>query len=247
MTRDGLPSIAGDDESTGRFDPGGPLSAAFGRLPRPRLDELAATPGLASTVSDVLDELGCNLAFDADALVPRTPGAVVVGHALTLRYLPERYTTAHPERRLMPARLAHEVVLDLAQSGDVLVVDAGGLPISVFGGMAAAAAVARGLGGVLVDGAVRDLREIVDSGLGVWSRSVTPRTGKWRLEAAERGGPIVCGAVQVVQGDLVLADDTGGCFVPVEVVREVVDRVLAVGDEERAFVARILNENGPGA
>ena len=60
-------------------------------------------------------------------------------------------------------------------------------------------------------------------GYPIWARDLTPVTGKWRIETVEINGPIEIGAVRVAPGDLVVADDTGVCFIPRDVVLEVLD------------------------
>jgi 4-hydroxy-4-methyl-2-oxoglutarate aldolase len=57
----------------------------------------------------------------------------------------------------------------------------------------------------------------------VWASDITPVTGKWRIETVEINGPVQIGAVRVAAGDLVVADDTGVCFIPRDVVLEVLD------------------------
>jgi 4-hydroxy-4-methyl-2-oxoglutarate aldolase len=58
---------------------------------------------------------------------------------------------------------------------------------------------------------VRHSRSI---GYPVWASEITPVTGKWRLETVEINGEIQMGDVRVNPGDLVVADDTGVCFIP---------------------------------
>ena len=101
----------------------------------------------------------------------------------------------------------------------------------------AAAGVEAGLSGVVVDGSIRDVDEIRELGLAVWSRCVTPRTGKWRLQAAEVNGPISCAGLEVVPGDLVVADLTGVCFVPAALAGEIAGRALDVAGEEGKLLA----------
>jgi regulator of RNase E activity RraA len=48
----------------------------------------------------------------------------------------------------------------------------------------------------------------------MWSTEVTPVTGKWRVETVEINGDIEVQGVRVSPGDIVLADDTGVCFIP---------------------------------
>jgi regulator of RNase E activity RraA len=177
-----------------------------------------------------MDEMGLPLVVGADVIQPRTPGSRIAGHAVTLRYLPER-RRAEGET----SRFAHHVAFDLCSAGDVLVIEAPAtVPTSTFGGMAALEASRRGLAGVIVDGAVRDVDEIESIRLPVWSRSVTPRTGKWRLEAVQINSPVCCGGQQVVAGDLVLADASGVCFIPIELAETAARRVLEVAQSEQS-------------
>ena len=57
----------------------------------------------------------------------------------------------------------------------------------------------------------------------MWASDITPVTGKWRIETVEINGPVQIGEVRVAAGDLVVADDTGVCFIPRDVVLEVLD------------------------
>jgi regulator of RNase E activity RraA len=230
-------TVAGD-EATGRFAPPAAASPAFERVDVRLLERIRAIHGLSSTASDVLDELGYRLAVPASTIPRRvTSGAPLVGYAVTLRYLPERADPAHTRATGGASKLAHHSAFALAAATDVLVIDAGGCPVaSTLGGMAAAAAVAAGLGGCIVDGGVRDIDEIAELGLPVWARHATPVTGKFRLEAAALNTPISCAGVQVRPGDLVLADDTGICFVPPAVAGELIARVLEVSQAENAHL-----------
>src|SRR5262249_11476352 len=60
-------------------------------------------------------------------------------------------------------------------------------------------------------------------GYPVWASDITPVTGKWRIETVEINGPVQIGHVRVSPGDLVVADDTGVCFIPRDVVLEVLE------------------------
>jgi 4-hydroxy-4-methyl-2-oxoglutarate aldolase len=220
--------VSGDD-GVGTHRPQRTEPADFPRLPELLLSSLRRLPGASPTASDVLDELGLALAVSADVLPARWVSGVVAGQVLTARYLPERRAFSDTERRRSPSRFAHHTVFSLARPGDVVVIDAHGIPgLSVVGGIAAHAARSAGIAGVVVDGAVRDLVEIRALGLPIWSRSLTPRTGKWRLEAVAINEPVMCGGVQVRPGDLMVGDESGICFIPVEVAERAVARVLEV-------------------
>jgi len=226
--------VAGD-ETTGRA-PG----VEVARVDSPRvapelLARLREIPGLTATASDVLDELGLRLAVPAATLAPRSAGGPVAGHVVTLAYLPERRTPRQALDEAADPGLAHLTAFDAAEPGDIVVIDVRGAPdVSVLGGMATHAALAAGVAGCIVDGAIRDLGEIRAQGLPVWSRAVTPRTGKWRLQAVSVNRPVACGGVQVRAGDLALADATGICFVPAGLAGRLAERVLEVARREAA-------------
>ena len=62
----------------------------------------------------------------------------------------------------------------------------------------------------------------------VWSRGVSPITGKWRLETIQVNGPVKIAGIQVHPGDLVVADNTGVCFVPREQAAAVLERARQI-------------------
>jgi len=182
---------------------------------------LTAVTGLSSSVSDELDGLGYRTAVPASAVPPLRGTDVVVGRAITLRYL--------PTRRLETGngRLAHLTLFDLAAPGDVAVIAAPGDPAaSILGGRAAAAARAAGVAAVVAFGAVRDIDEIEATGLPLWATSHTPITGRGRIEAVEINGPLEIAGIHAEPGDVVVADASGIVFVPDEVFDEVARRIL---------------------
>lgn len=225
------------------FSPEEVKPASFVRLNSDRLEQFKRAISLSSTVSDRLDELGWRLSVPGSVLQLRSPGQTkrVVGQALTLRYLPER-KAAYGES---PIKFGHEAVYRVGDPGDVMVIEAfSTLGFSTLGGVAASQAVEAGLAGCIIDGSVRDIAQIRDSGLPLWSRAVTPTTGKHRHEAIAVNVPICCGGVQVRPGDLVIADESGVCFVPVEAVDDVLSWVLAVDAKEAALIESSLEDRG---
>ena len=75
--------------------------------------------------------------------------------------------------------------------------------------------------GAIVYGGVRDVTHSRRIGYPVWSTGITPVTGKWRIETVEINGIVQIGDVRVSPGDIVLADDTGVCFIPRDRAAEV--------------------------
>ncbi len=208
--------------------------AGFPRLPESMLETVRALPGAATTASDVLDELALSLAVPAEFVRSRVVRGVVAGHVITAAFAPERRALSHAGIRDEPSALGHDRIFATAQPGDVLVFDARDSgPVSLLGGLAAAAAKKRGLSACLVDGGVRDLNELEEIGFPVWSRAITPRTGRWRIELVQVNYPIVFGGVQVRAGDVALADQTGICFFPNAAAEQGLRRLLEIAAAEQ--------------
>jgi regulator of RNase E activity RraA len=185
------------------------------------VERLRTVTGLSSAFSDELDLAGIRTAVPASVAPPLQPNQVVIGRAVTIRYLPTRAT--EPGN----GRLAHLTLFEQIAPGDIAVISAPpGIDASVLGGRAAAAGVRAGLGGLVAFGAVRDVDEIAATGLAVWASRVTPVTGRGRIEAIEINGPIEGGGVQVTPGDVVVADANGIAFVPADRFAELARRVL---------------------
>jgi 4-hydroxy-4-methyl-2-oxoglutarate aldolase len=163
-------------------------------------------------VSDVMDELGIPGVIGASVLKPILAGARIVGPALTVRNIMQRehvYETARRHVNKMAEFEAH----NLARPGDVVVID--GMPaISNMGGISAQTGKRQGEAGAIVFGGVRDIAHSRRVGYPVWATEVTPVTGKWRIETIEINGEIEVAGIRVAPGDIVLADDTGVCFIP---------------------------------
>jgi len=210
-------------------------AADFPRISDTLLDRVRSLPGAATTCSDLLDGFGYALAVPADTLRPRMTTGVVAGHVITAAYVPERRALSYPQLAEISGGLMHNQLFAHARPGDVVVFDGRGCDgISLLGGLAAAGAHQRGISGCIVDGGIRDLDEIREVGLKVWSRSLTPRTGRWRVEPFAFNLQVVCGGVQVLPGDIAVADETGVCFFPNALAEQGLRRLLEISAEERA-------------
>jgi regulator of RNase E activity RraA len=173
-------------------------------------------------VSDVMDELGIPAGvIGASVLKPTIPGTTIVGPALTVRNIMQRIDPLEGARRHVN-RMAEFEAHNLAQPGDVLVIQ-GVANMSNMGGISAQTGKRQGERGAIVMGGVRDVAHSRTVGYPVWASEITPITGKWRLETVEINGPIQIGEVRVAPGDLVIADDTGVCFIPRDNVLEVLE------------------------
>jgi regulator of RNase E activity RraA len=188
-------------------------------------------------VSDVMDELGITGIVGASVLRPTIAGSRVVGPALTVRNIVQRehvYETARGHVNKMAEFEAH----NLARPGDVIVID--GVPgISNMGGISAQTGKRQGEAGGIVFGGVRDIGHSRRIGYPVWATEITPVTGKWRIETIEINGEIQVAGIRVNPGDIVLADDTGVCFIPRARAAAVLDLARQRSAAEEAKCAAI--------
>jgi regulator of RNase E activity RraA len=213
------------------------------KIPRPPqrlLAELLRYEGLTPTLSDILDSMGIVGAVPASQLKPVITGKRIAGPAVTLQYVPERLTPARSFHEKARAKLAERDAYALTEPGDVVVIDGGGRgEISAMGGLSARVAKKYGLGGNIVDAGVRDVTEMRNLDYPVWSKGITPITGKFRFEALQINGPVVCCGISVSPGDLVVADDTGVVFIPQKFIEDVVRRAIEASQKEDKLIQSI--------
>jgi len=129
--------------------------------------------------------------------------------------------------------------LDIAEPGDVIVVDAGGdLSNAIFGEMMLAQAARRGVAGIVIHGAIRDAAAIRANPLPVFAAGVTHR-GPYKDGPGEINGPIAIGGLVIQSGDLVLGDDDGVLAVAIDDCRAVIEAAEAKQSAETKQMAAI--------
>jgi regulator of RNase E activity RraA len=185
-------------------------------------------------VSDALDRL--QLRGATFGIRPVYPCPKIVGRVMTVKTVPAG--RANSDHHLaMPAIAA-------AQPGDVIVVDNGGrTDVSGWGDILSTAAKLRGLSGVVVDGACRDVDGSQAVGFPVYARAVVPLTARGRIVEESYNQPVQCGGVPVYPGDYVIGDGSGVVFVAADRL----DEVLAVAEELAAKEQEMLAEIRKGA
>jgi 3-hexulose-6-phosphate synthase/6-phospho-3-hexuloisomerase len=170
---------------------------------------LVSTPN----ISDAMHKQGC-----MEDIRPAKLGYHMVGKALTVRTIDGDW--AKPIE-----------AIDKAEKGDVIVVDVNGGKTVVWGELATRSAKVRGLGGVVIDGAIRDLDDILKIDFPVFSKYVASNAGEPK-GLGEIGAEIKCGTQTVKTGDWIIGDDSGVVVVPQEIAQEIANRALDVKEHE---------------
>ena len=115
--------------------------------------------------------------------------------------------------------------VNFAQEGDVIVIDAHGTTDNaVVGDVKYLACTLKKVAGMVVDGAVRDIKGMRDLDFPVWARSVTCRSSS-KNNPGEINIPICCGGVTVNPGDIIAADDEGVVVIPPDFINEVIENI----------------------
>ena len=196
----------------------------------------------AADVSDMMNRLYTM----NPAIKPVTPRELrLLGPACTVKVFPADNLMVHKS-------------LDLANPGDVLVIDASSsMMTAVIGDLVSTKARHRGIAGVVVDGLVRDLDGILALGdFPVFARGTTP-LGPLHRGPGEVNYPVSVGGIVVNPGDVIVGDADGVVVVPQGSAESVLDRLdaraagaaeyqsaVARGEFSNAWVDTMLDGNG---
>ncbi len=182
-----------------------------------------------STLANALDAAGLhdNVIAHIKAVAP---GFRFAGPAVTVKEI----AGAHGDFTSDDFRVG--AMIDAASSGDIIAVDCAGAEASTWGGMASLAAKLKGVAGLLVDGAVRDLEEMVEFDFPVFARHMIPTTGRLRLKIEEINVPVVIDGVAVSPGDILVADGTGVVCLPSARAEELLEIAEKLDRDDKAAV-----------
>jgi len=146
------------------------------------------------------------------------PGLKMAGKALTVKTMNGDWAKAVE-------------AIDLANKGDILVIDTNCGNIAIWGELATWSAVKRELGGIVIDGAVRDVDDLKEIRFPVFARYEVPDAGDPK-GFGEIGCEIICGGLKVTTGDYIIGDDSGVVVIPQEEAQEIINRSLDVKEKE---------------
>jgi RraA family protein len=201
--------------------PGFRVKMNFHRLPAELMRQFAQfqTPD----ISDLLNRL-----YAVNPAIHALTGShhTLCGAALTVKVFPGDNLMVHK-------------ALDVAEPGDIVVIDAGGSTMNaVLGDLISTKAKHRGIAGFVVDGLVRDLPDILELNFPVFARGTTP-IGPLHRGPGEINFPICCGGVVVNPGDMIVADAAGVVVVPVGIAIELLGRLNAHRDANIEYLASV--------
>lgn len=194
-------------------------------------------------VANVSDSMS-RMTAGGSRLRPMHRQGVLAGPALTVK--------ARPGDNLML-----HYALDIAEPGDVIVVDAGGdLTNALIGEMMVAYALKRGVAGIVINGAIRDAANIGAGDFPLFAAGISHR-GPYKDGPGEINVPIAIDGMVIEPGDLIIGDDDGLLCVPYDQVAEVYDRAtakhaaeekqmrqIAEGTNDRSWVLESLKKKG---
>lgn len=177
-------------------------------------------------------------------LRPMHKGGTLAGPAFTVKTAPGDNLLVHK-------------ALDIAQPGDVIVVDAGGFADhAIIGELMAARAKQRRIAGLVIWGAIRDSAELGAGDYPVFACAVTHR-GPYKNGPGEINVPITMGGMPVNPGDIIVGDADGLVAVPQSMAEAILASAKAIlaketaamkqmqdGSVDRSWVDRTLREKG---
>ncbi len=161
------------------------------------------------------------------AIKPVVNEAVLAGPAITVKLRPADNLMLHK-------------AIDLAQEGDIIIVDTGGTTeYSILGDLMSSSAFKKKIGGIVIDGAIRDIEELKEKKYPVFAKAISPSVGD-KDGPGEINYPISCGGVVVMPGDYIVGDQNGVVVIPPEISSEIIEgtrQKLAYEEQRKQDIA----------
>ena len=198
---------------------------------------------LTLPVANVSDSMW-RLTAGGSRLRPMHKSGQMAGPALTVK--------SRPGDNLM----LHKAI-DMAEPGDIIVCDAGGdLTNSLMGELMLAHAIKRGVGGFVLDGAVRDVEAFLEVNLPVFAAGVSHR-GPYKDGPGEINVSVAIDGMVIEPGDLVIGDWDGVLSIPLDDVESILKKTnekqaaeavdmakIEAGEWDRSWVDKTLKDRG---
>ena len=200
------------------------MALGFRIARRERKVSAAAISGFAGLPAANISDVMARMSAGGPRLRPMHAGGALAGPAFTVKTRPGDNLMVHK-------------ALDIAEPGDVIVVDAGGdLTNAIIGEIMATYAETRGIAGIVIDGAIRDSESLRASRFPVYAAGVTHR-GPYKDGPGEINVTVALDGMVIEPGDLIYGDADGLVCVPFDAVEAICAAAKAKQAAEEATLA----------
>ena len=190
----------------------------FNRLPRDLIEQFKDFP--APNIADTMNRFFC--VHPDIKMINQIEGVKLVGSALTVK------------TRVADNLMVYKAI-DIAQPGDVIVIDAGGdMTHSILGEIMVNIAEKKGIAGYIVNGCIRDRGALEKMSFPVFAKGANPK-GPYKDGPGEVNFPVCCGGVVVNPGDVVVGDKDGIVIIPLDMAQITLERVKKVSQKEKGI------------
>ncbi len=196
------------------------------RPPKSLVQKFKGIP--AANIADCMNRFFC---VDAKIkMINEKKGLQMLGSALTVK------------TRTVDNLLVHKAI-DMAQSGDVIVIAAeGDTHSAILGEIMALMAEKRGVTGYLIDGCIRDYETIQEMDFPVFAIGVSPK-GPYKDGPGEINFPVSCGGVIINPGDIIVGDKDGVVVIPPGDAETIYEEAKKVSEKEQVILENIRKGN----
>lgn len=193
----------------------------FNRPSKELIDSFSGLP--VANIADTMNRMSC-----MNAQIRPISNVPLLGPAFTVKSRPGDNLLLHK-------------ALDLAKPGDIVVVDAqGDLTNSIMGELMTLWAKKRGIGGFIIDGAIRDVGALKKMDIPIYAAGVTP-AGPYKDGPGEINVPVTCGGVVVHPGDILVGDEDGIVVINPSEAKEILEKSKAKSRMEFQTMEEIAN------
>lgn len=195
----------------------------YKKISRPPKELIVAFKDIPTSIaSDSMNRMNCMHA----SIKPVIENVSIVGPAVTVKSM------------VGDNIMSHYAICE-AEPGDLLVIDARGhMDTSVWGFIQTTACKLKGIEAVIIDGTIRDIREIRDSHFPIFCKGATP-AGPHKGWGGSINEPIQCGGVPVDPGDIIIGDDDGVVVIPQRIAQEVLERSKKRLEMEKEWMQKL--------
>ncbi|WXG46925.1 MAG: hypothetical protein WED05_09750 [Candidatus Atabeyarchaeum deiterrae] len=172
-------------------------------------------------ICDACDTLGIKPMLMDQGIQEVWPGAKTAGIAATLKFAPLERGEVFREQMVMDIlKLADKIV-----PGHFIVIDSSDvMPAGLLGQVTSSMLIQKGVVGAVVDGAVRDIAQVVELRFPMWARGRVATSIRGRMKITELQTVVKCGGQTVRPNDMVFGDQNGVVVIPPEHAERIIKK-----------------------